>query len=135
MDREGVDRFEKLTGQIESLYDEVSLLSKKSPNDAVSKFKLGFVNKLLKAANEFLGDEYRPFDEFSVFDPDDLPQNSDVVFILGQYLQCFEKVRADNVRRFSEGWRWALYLPDDPNASEKGWVYIPTVQPKRLRGK
>ena len=46
MKRVDVDNFEKLDGQLQSTYDEISLLSKKKPNDAVNKFKLKFVNTL-----------------------------------------------------------------------------------------
>jgi hypothetical protein len=91
MNKSDVDVFEKLSGQLISVYEEISLLSKKNPNDAVNKFKLRFLNKLLDDSNKFLTDEYKPYEEFNIFDEDDMPQNSDVVFILSQYLQCFEK--------------------------------------------
>lgn len=52
---------------------------KKNPNDAVNKFKLKFVNKLLSQSNDYLADKYKPFDDFDSFDEDDIPQNSDVV--------------------------------------------------------
>ena len=134
MRRSDVDTFEKLAGQIVSTYDEVALLSKKSPNDALNKFKLNFINTLLKKSNEFLGKEYMPFEEFTAFDVDEIPQNSDVVFILSQYLQCFEKLRADNVSVQHGIWYWAVE-PDENDSSEEenGLVYIRTVKPKRLR--
>lgn len=47
MNRKDVDEFEKLSVQLQSIYDELSILSKESPNDAVNKFKLNFINKLL----------------------------------------------------------------------------------------
>jgi hypothetical protein len=40
MNRSNVDIFEKLSGQLLSIYEEISLLSKKNPNDAVNEFKL-----------------------------------------------------------------------------------------------
>jgi hypothetical protein len=127
MKKEDVDTFEKLVGQIQSIYDELALLSKKSPNDALNKFKLGFVNKLLESSNIFLKEIYKPFAEFSTFDEDDLPTNSDVVFILTQYLQCFEKFRADNVHQKLGNWYWTIESAngDDDN--------IKTVCPKRLK--
>lgn len=54
MNRKDVDEFEKLSVQLQSIYDELSILSKKSPNDAVNKFKLNFINKLLNNSNELL---------------------------------------------------------------------------------
>ena len=72
MNRDRVDIFEKLSGQLLSIYEEISLLSKKNPNDAVNKFKLKFINKLLLQSNDYLTDKYRPFDEFESFDEDDI---------------------------------------------------------------
>src|SRR5665647_1900664 len=106
MKRKDVDKFEKLSGQLVGVYDELSMLSKKSPNDAVNKFKLKFVNSLIVESNLFLSASYRPFSEFEIFDVDEMPQNSDVVFILAQYIQCFEKLRADNVVAKHGGWYW-----------------------------
>ncbi|MEH2124811.1 hypothetical protein [Nostoc sp.] len=40
MKRKDVDEFEKLSGQLQGIYEEISVLSKKSPNNAVNKFKL-----------------------------------------------------------------------------------------------
>lgn len=123
MNKKDVDIFEKLSGQLISVYEEISLLSKKSPNDAVNKFKLKFVNKLLNDSNMFLTDKYMPFSDFDMFEEDDIPQNSDIVFILSQYIQCFEKFRADNVKRVHGSWYWDL------ENDEK----IQTIRPKRLK--
>ena len=133
MNREHVDIFEKLTGQFASTYDELALLSKKSPNDAVNKFKLKFINQLLDQSNIFLGEEYKPFDDFMQFDEDDMPQNSDVVFILSQYIQCFEKLRADNVVFRRGTWHWRVDVGENELGGEHGFVYIRTTKPKRLR--
>lgn len=133
MNAEDVDRFEKVVGQLQSVYDELALLSKKSPNDAVNKFKIRFVNKLLGEGLELLGDKYRPFEDFSEFSEDEVPQNSDVVFMLTQYLQCFEKLRADNVVYDTGRWYWKVLDRDHPNADDKGYVRVRTVEPKRLR--
>jgi hypothetical protein len=127
MKKGGVDTFEKLVGQLESVYDELSILSKKNPNDAVSKFKLGFVNSLLDASNELLSERYRPFNNFLRFNVEEVPQNSDVVFVVSQYLQCFEKLRADNVQLIYGTWYWVLEDVSD-EASR-----VQTTKPKRLR--
>ncbi len=134
MKRADVDKFEKLVGQLQGTYDEISLLSKKKPTDAVNKFKLKFINTLLEQANEFLGQRYKPFSYFALFNEDDVPQNSDIAFILSQYLQCFEKVRADNVVDKYGTWYWALEPERGEEPDERGFVYIRTVMPKRLRG-
>jgi hypothetical protein len=133
MNRSSVDIFEKLSGQLISVYEEVSLLSKKSPTDAVNKFKLKFVNKLISESNEYLADKYKPFEDFNCFEEDDIPQNSDVVLILSQYLQCFEKLRADNVIIQQGAWYWRVQGEDDEKVDENGMVLIRTVKPKKLK--
>lgn len=133
MNRNDVDTFNTLNGQILGTYDEMSLLSKKSPNDAVNKFKLGIINSSLRKANAFLGEKYEPIEGFSEFDVDSIPQNSDVVFVLAQYLQSFEKMRADNVERRRNGmWYWAVQPLKGEKPEEDGFIYIRTVTPKRL---
>ena len=97
MNIKDIDIFEKLSDQVLSIYEEISLLSKRSPNDAVNKFKLKFVTKLISQSNEYLTEKHKPFDDFDNFYEDDIPKNSDVVFILSQYLQCFDKQIMDNV--------------------------------------
>lgn len=133
MNRSQVNTFEKLSGQLLSVYEEISLLSKKSPNDPVNKFKLKFVNKLLLQSNDFLANKYKPFDDFELFDEDDMPQNSDVVFILSQYLQCFEKQRADNVILKTGGWFWYVKADESEQGDDKGRVFIRTIKPKKLK--
>ena len=88
-----MERFEKINAQLEGVYDEITSLSKKSPNDGVNKFKLRLVNKILEDANLLLDDKHKPFDEFTVFDEETLPSNSDVAFILAQYLSWVESLR------------------------------------------
>ncbi|KFR69412.1 hypothetical protein, partial [Salmonella enterica] len=134
MNKSNVNIFEKLSGQLLSIYEEISLLSKKNPNDAVNKFKLKFVNVLLVQSNDYLGNEYKPFEDFINFDEDDIPQNSDVVFILSQYLQCFEKLRADNVVSRNGYWYWRVVGDAADKVDEDGMVLIRTVKPKNLKG-
>ncbi len=133
MKRKDVDEFEKLFGQLQGVYDELSVLSKKSPNDAVNTFKLKFVNQLLRNSNHFLGVTYRPFEDFSEFDSDDVPRNSDAIFMLAQYLQCFEKFRADSIIRRHGVWYWAIDAEEGEQGDKEGLVYIQTTTPKRLR--
>ena len=101
MNKSNEDVFNKLSAQLKSVYEEISLLSKKSPNDAINKFKLKFLNKLIEDSNTFLTSKYKPFDDFDLFVEDDMPQNSDVVFILSQYLECFNRYRIYNILNVS----------------------------------
>lgn len=123
MKRKAIDEFETLQGQLHSFFGEMNTLSKKSPNDAINKFKLGLVNSVLKKANAFLGAARRPFTEFDVFDEDQMPSTSDVLIVVSQYLTAFEKLRADSIEDDFEGWFWRL---DD------GGGRIPTGPPKKL---
>lgn len=118
--------FEKLQGQLEGFYDEMSIMSKKSSNDGVNKFKLKFINQLFSELNTFLKDDYKPFKEFIKFDEDELPTNSDVVLILSQYLNCMEKLRGDNIIEYMQDWYWKVN-------NEKS--FIRTAPPKKIKEK
>jgi hypothetical protein len=120
-----VFKFEKIQSQIDGIFKEIGLLSRKSPNDGVNKFKLKFINQLLIDANTLLTDDYKPLQGFDSFDDDDLPTNSDVTMIFEQYLNCLEKLRSDNIttKDYEQGWFWIV----DGEASS-----IKTIKPKKL---
>jgi hypothetical protein len=59
-----VGKLEKVTGQLESILREINTLARKSPNDGVNKFKLKFINTSLRDANDILGEQYQPIEEF-----------------------------------------------------------------------
>jgi hypothetical protein len=88
MYREQTPELQKLLGQLHELCEQFSILSKQKPHDPVNAFKLRFVNVLLEQANSELVDQYRPFRDFSLFDSESLPTNSDVLLILSQYIKC-----------------------------------------------
>jgi hypothetical protein len=109
MNTEQVETFLKLQPQLKSAYDEIALLSKKKPTDSLNKFKLKFINSILSRANEILEDKYKPFPEdFTLFNEDDMPNNSDVVFILSHYLTSLEKLRCDNIKYSDYHWYWVI---------------------------
>lgn len=122
---EKINDFEKIHIQLESLHNEISALSKKSQNDALNKFKLRFVNQAICASNKILGDNYRPFPDFEQFNEDDIPSNSDATMMLGQYLNCMEKLRADNIK-YSNNGKW-FWIADNGKETE-----IRTAPPKKL---
>ena len=125
MTEEQIHNFEKVQAQLDGLHIEISVLSKKSQNDALNKFKLKFVNQTLKEANLILTDKYKPFEDFEKFDDEDLPTNSDVNLILGQYLNCMEKLRTDNIERTGiNKWVWT---------SNNKATQIITSQPLKLK--
>ncbi len=107
MKKAEIELFAKIYAQLESLHDEISLLSKKSPTDGLNKFKLKFINTVLESANKLLGQK-KPFEGFTVFDEDELPNNSDVTLILSQYLSCMEALRLLNITRYGGSWYWEI---------------------------
>ena len=132
MNKQDINNFEKTQSQLEGLLVEVTNLVKKSPNDGVNKFKLKFINEIILNSNVILGKAYKPLASFEKFDEDDLPSNSDVTFILSQYLSCFEKLRSDNIYRVQEydgnkyfyEWFWIV---------DKSKSTIKTSPPKKIK--
>lgn len=122
-----VDKFEKIAGQMDGLHKEVSALAKKSPNDALNKFKLKFVNAALNDANSILEPKYKPLSDFDQFDVDDLPTNSDLAFIVALYIEELERKRADNIRHDRPGY-WIYNLSDSQDS-------IRTAPPKKIQEK
>jgi len=100
---EEVDIFEKVLSQLQGLHSEILELSKRAKNDGLNKFKLKFTNQILAEANKLLGDKYKPFPDFDLFDEDEVPTNSDATFIISQYLGCMERLRVDNID-YEEHW-------------------------------
>lgn len=118
-----VDTFEKLKAKLDSIHLEMTVMSKKSPNDAVNSFKLRLINSVLSECNDFFGKSYKPFGDFELFSEEDLPSNSDVTFIASQYIECAEKFRADNIYQKLGSWLWRV--SDDAS--------IRTSPPKKLK--
>lgn len=109
MKKDQIEIFEKVQTQLEALHTEISALSKKSQNDSLNKFKLKFVNQILVEANMVLGEQYKPFDDFDIFNDEDMPSNSDVAMMLSQYINCFEILRTENVTNDrSLHWYWLI---------------------------
>ncbi len=102
----------------------MSGLAKKSPDGATNAFKIKLVNATLEQCNSLLGDTHRPFKEFKTFNPDELPSNSDVTFILSQYIECAEKFRSDNIMHDGV-WYWRIAGEKKPT--------LRTVMPKKFQ--
>jgi hypothetical protein len=120
LNEDEIDLFETLNGQAQSFYDEVQFLAKKSPHDTINPFKLNLINKALLRLNIFF-DKFVPLEGFTHFDYASLPSNSDVAFVLSQYLAALEKIRADNVTEDgfgSKDWHWKS-VPSRPTARPK----------------
>lgn len=124
MIKENAILFDKIEDQIEGMYQEIGLLSKKKPDGPINKFKLKLINKLLIDANELLGEQYLPFEDFSEFKEDELPTASDIVLILSQYLKGMDKLRFDNTRMKSGRIYWVLEGETELSMQTKRSTYI-----------
>jgi hypothetical protein len=125
MQREDIERLEKISGKLEGLHREISLLARKSSNDGLNTFKLNLVNGALASANAILGEEHQPVNGFSQFDEDDVPSNSDATVVLAIYLEEIERYRSDLLKS-SSGVHWYEF--------EDG-TKLRAAQPKRMKGK
>jgi len=94
MKKEDVVRFESLEAQLKGVYQEMQSLTRKSPSDAVNKFKLELINNILMDLNPFLTNLGYPLKYSQGFKDDLLPFNSDVLLVLSQYLSQMENLRA-----------------------------------------
>jgi len=125
-----IENFEKTQAQVEGLHNELASLSKKAPNDGVNKFKLSMINQILVAADSILGEKYRPFDDFKIFDEVDVPTNSDVTLILSQFFNCLEKLRLDSVKEIYD---YNAKRPEYFWIGDGENVKVRTSGPKKLR--
>lgn len=127
MKEKDIEQFEKVDAQLQSVFEEIGELAKKKPDDGINKFKLKIINGLISEANVVLGDKNLPISSFSQFDDDDVPTNSDVILVCGQYLSRLEKLRSDNIVQGMMGkWYWKIEGRESP---------IRTAPPKKINSK
>lgn len=119
---EDIQDFERIQSQLRSLHEELGLLSKKTPNDSVNIFKLKLINSIISQANNFFDKRNLPFDDFNQFDIEEMPSNSDVVLILGQYINCMDEGKIEYIRKKFGRWYWCL---------DKKETEIITSEPKK----
>ena len=97
--------YEVTMPMLQAMYSEFKEFSKKKPEDAVSKAKIKVVNRLLAKCREVLESEIS-IDYLDLFDEDDVPQNSDVVLMLSQYVAAMEQFRSKYYRWTGMDWEW-----------------------------
>ncbi len=78
---------------LQAMYSEFKEFSKKKPDGAVSKAKMKVVNRLLAKCQEVLESE-ASIAYLDILDEDDVPQNSDVVLMLSQYVTAMKQFRS-----------------------------------------
>jgi hypothetical protein len=94
---------------LEAMFREFQDASKKKPDGAVNKTKITIVNRLLKDVFAIVdGEPTRGY--LDLLDEDGIPQNSDVVLILGQAVAAMEAFEAKYHRYDSQAHqkRWAV---------------------------
>jgi len=123
MNEKEVNEFEQIQSQLQGLYEDLSGFATKKPDDAINTFKVKLINQVIKRANSLLS-KRKPFNDFSQFEVDNLPSNSDVVVMISQYLNSLEKLRADNIERDRRDWFWIV----DGEISD-----IRTAEPRKIK--
>ena len=126
-----VDKFNYLSPMLDSALKEMREFSKRKQDGIVSAAKIKILNRILSDVRTIVSEE-DTVNYLDLLDEQDLPQNSDAVFMLTQYLQCFEKLRSDNVVNDYRGWCWRILDRKHPDADDDGYVFIPTVERKRI---
>lgn len=88
------DRHTHLSSYVTGIYDEVSKLSSKRPEGAVSKMTVERVNRAIRDAQDLLADEDDPFiGDIEQFVPaGDLPESRDVVLVLRQIKDALDRM-------------------------------------------
>ena len=122
MNKDDVESFVKCYAQMQSIYNEITALANKKPNEAVNKFKLKFINQILENANKLLNENYKPFADFKKFEDDDIPTTSDITMMFAQYLDAMENLHSDNIKNIGSAWYWII----DGDSSE-----IKTARPTK----
>lgn len=78
-------QFDMIQPMLEAAHKELSELSKKKQDGVLNELKVRYINRLLTGAKEALGDD--PSLAFvELLDEETLPQNSDAVLVVGQWL-------------------------------------------------
>lgn len=90
-----VDRWRITAPLLTAMYKEFQEFSRKKPEGVISKSKIKITNRLLEECRQVL--QSSPSIAFlDLFDEDDLPQNSDVVLMLSQYVASMTNFRANH---------------------------------------
>lgn len=89
---EQANKFDMVLPMIESAHKEMSELSKKRQDGVLNELKVRYINRLLAEAKEALGDD--PSLAFvELLDESELPQNSDAMLVLGQWLAAMKQFK------------------------------------------
>jgi hypothetical protein len=87
-----IEKFEYLSPALDSLHDELSKLSGKKQDAPVSAYKIKMVNRVLAGIKNIIGDD-PALNELELLSDEELPQNSDVVLLLGQFRAAMGRLK------------------------------------------
>ncbi len=93
-----ITKYEMINPLLISAYEEMKVLSSKKQDGVLNNLKVKMINKLINSAREILVDEIN-MHYLDILDEDMLPQNSDVVLILSQYIESLNQYRRKNTVR------------------------------------
>lgn len=92
MDDKIIETYETLTPLMKSMYEEIQALSKKKPEATLSESKVKILNALLVKIRTLLENEGE-IDFLYLLDSEALPQYSDSVLILSQYVAALKSFK------------------------------------------
>lgn len=111
---ERTQRFDMVAPMLESAHKEMSELSKKKQDGVLNALKVRYINRLLGEARDALGDD--PSLAFvELLDEDELPQNSDAVLVLGQWLAAMNQFKARHFAFDPDVGRTRWFTVEDPH--------------------
>jgi hypothetical protein len=87
-----VAAFDLIYPMIEAAHKEMSELSKKKQDGILNELKIRHVNRLLDRAKDVLGSD-ASVEFVEVLDEETLPQNSDAVLVIGQWLAAMSQFK------------------------------------------
>ncbi len=108
-----VESYALLKDMLQAQRQEFDLLTKKKADGPLNKMKIKMINRVLEPLNELLKNE--PAHQFlDILNEDEMPTNSDVVLIIGQYEKAlkvfknryflFDKDYRNKFGRIQERW-------------------------------
>lgn len=99
--------FDLVQPMLLSAHKEMSELSKKKQDGAVNELKIRHINRLLMTAQSILGED-SSMEFLELLDAETVPQNSDAVLVLGQWLAAMEQFKEQHVgmRRDGHKFEW-----------------------------
>ncbi|MEH2373064.1 hypothetical protein [Nostoc sp.] len=104
---ENVELYEIIIPLLHAMRSEFKELSKKKPEAVLNKSKMKIVNRLLQSCRKILASE-ASFDYLDLIDEDDVPQNSDVVLMLSQYVAAMNQFHSTYYGSDGEKYRWFI---------------------------